>query len=105
MTLHPAGGTGRCGEVGLELVVENVLFPVMVSCNFDQLRSISVNGRRGKYGTNWLIIIRSEISFVLFISHLLIRYESSRGHKIDGTIPNQTGDTFGEKKQGKQIEA
>ena len=28
---------------------------------------------------------------LLFISHLLIRYESSRGHKIDGTKPNQTG--------------
>ena len=40
-----------------------------------------------------------------FISHQLIRYESSRGHKIDGTKPNQTGNTlFGEKKQGKQTE-
>ena len=26
---------------------------------------------------------------LLFISHQLIRYESSRGHKIDETIPNQ----------------
>ena len=38
-----------------------------------------------------------------FISHELIRYESSRGHKIDGTKPNQTGNTFGGK-QGKQTE-
>ena len=38
-----------------------------------------------------------------FISHKLIRYESSRGHKIDGTKPNQTGNTFGNK-QGKQAE-
>ena len=30
-------------------------------------------------------------------------YESSRGHKIDGTKPNQTGNTLGEK-QGKQTE-
>ena len=28
---------------------------------------------------------------LLFLSHWLIRYESSRGHKIDGTKPNQTG--------------
>ena len=40
---------------------------------------------------------------LLFISHELIRYESSRGRKIDGTKPNQTGDTFGDK-QGKQTE-
>ena len=37
------------------------------------------------------------------ISNKLIRYESSRGHKIDGTKPNQTGNTFGNK-QGKQTE-
>ena len=37
----------------------------------------------------------------LFISDELIRYESSRGHKIDGTKPSQTGNTF-EEKQGKQ---
>ena len=35
---------------------------------------------------------------LVFISHYLIRYESSRGHKIDGTKPNQTGNSFGEKK-------
>ena len=40
---------------------------------------------------------------LLFISHCLIRYESSRGHKIDGTKLNQTGNTSGEK-QGKQAE-
>ena len=40
---------------------------------------------------------------LLFISYQLIRYESSRGHKIDGTKPNQTGNTFGDK-QGKQTE-
>ena len=40
---------------------------------------------------------------LLFISHYLICYESSRGHKIDGTKPNQTGDAFG-LKQGKQTE-
>ena len=35
----------------------------------------------------------------------MIRYESSRGHKIDGTKPNQTGkNTFGDNKQGKQTE-
>ena len=28
---------------------------------------------------------------VVVFSHLLIRYESSRGHKIDGTKPNQPG--------------
>ena len=28
---------------------------------------------------------------LLFISHQLIRYESSRGHKIDGTKLNETG--------------
>ena len=28
---------------------------------------------------------------VVVFSHYLIRYESSRGHKIDGTKPNQTG--------------
>ena len=38
---------------------------------------------------------------LLFISHYLIRYESSRGHKIDGTRPNQTGNMFGGKKQRK----
>ena len=27
----------------------------------------------------------------------MIRYESSRGHKIDRTQPNQTGNTVGEK--------
>ena len=37
------------------------------------------------------------------ISHELIRYESSRGHKIDGTKRNLTGKTFGDK-QGKQTE-
>ena len=43
---------------------------------------------------------------MLLISHCLIRYESinSRGHKIDGTKPNQTRNTFGEKKEGKQTE-
>ena len=30
-------------------------------------------------------------------------YESSCGHKIDGTKPNQTGNSFGDK-QGKQTE-
>ena len=40
---------------------------------------------------------------LLFISHQPIRYESSRGHKIDGTkTPNQTAN-FGDK-QGKQTE-
>ena len=39
----------------------------------------------------------------MFISHELIRYASGRGHKIDGTKPNQIGDTFGDK-QGKQTE-
>ena len=39
----------------------------------------------------------------MFIPHQLIRYESGRGHKIDGTKPNQTGNTFGDK-QGKQTE-
>ena len=35
----------------------------------------------------------------------MIRYESSRCHKIDGTKPNQTGNTVGhKKKQGKQTE-
>ena len=28
---------------------------------------------------------------VVVFSHELIRYESSRGHKVDGTKPNQTG--------------
>ena len=41
---------------------------------------------------------------LLFISHQLIRYESSRGHKINGTKPNQTGNTFGQKKQENQTE-
>ena len=40
---------------------------------------------------------------LLFISHKVIRYESSRGHKIDGTKPNQTENTF-RGKQGKQTE-
>ena len=39
----------------------------------------------------------------MFISHELIRYESSHGHKIDATKPNQTGNMFGDK-QGKQRE-
>ena len=39
----------------------------------------------------------------MLISHELIRYKSSRGHKIDATKPNQTGNTFGDK-QGKQRE-
>ena len=39
----------------------------------------------------------------MLISHELIRHESSRGHKIDATKPNQTGNTFGYK-QGKQTE-
>ena len=38
-----------------------------------------------------------------FILHKLIRYASVRGHKIDGTNPNQIGDTFGDE-QGKQTE-
>ena len=29
----------------------------------------------------------------------MIRYESSRCHKIDGTKPNQTGNTVGDKKK------
>ena len=33
----------------------------------------------------------------------MIRYESSRGHKIDGTKSNQTGNIF-RKKKGKQTE-
>ena len=33
----------------------------------------------------------------------MIHYEPSRGHKIDGTKPNQTGNAFGDK-QGKQRE-
>ena len=46
----------------------------------------------------------------LFISHQLIRYESSRRHKIDGTKSNQTGINFEEKnkiknkKQGKKAD-
>ena len=31
----------------------------------------------------------------------MIGYEFSRGFKIDGTKPSQTGNTFGEKKLGK----
>ena len=50
----------------------------------------------------------NQLLLLLFIAHLLIRYESSRGHKIDGTKPNQTGNTLGEKtkkqKKGKQSE-
>ena len=39
----------------------------------------------------------------LFISHELIRHEYGRGHKIDGTKPNQTGSsTVGEKKQNRE---
>ena len=45
-------------------------------------------------GINSIIVVVG----LLFISHQLIRYESSRGHKIDGTKPNQTGNTFGQKK-------
>ena len=41
------------------------------------------------------------IACLLFISHYLIVYESSRGHIIDGTESNQTGNTFGEKKSTK----
>ena len=32
-----------------------------------------------------------QVVVVVVFSHELIRYESSRGHKIDGTKPNQTG--------------
>ena len=40
---------------------------------------------------------RHQLGCLLFVSHYeLIRYESSRGHKIDGT--KQTGNAFGEKK-------
>ena len=47
---------------------------------------------------------RTKLLLLLFISHYqLIRYESSRGPKIDGgTEPNQNGN-FGDK-QGKQTE-
>ena len=38
---------------------------------------------------------------LVFISHSLIHYESSRGHKIDGTKPNQTGNTFGEEEKNR----
>ena len=31
----------------------------------------------------------------------MIRYKSSRGDKIDGTKPNQTGYTGGDQKQGR----
>ena len=34
---------------------------------------------------------RCVVVVVVVLSHELIRYESSRGHKIDGTKPNQTG--------------
>ena len=46
---------------------------------------------------------QNSTSSIIFISDLLIRYESSRGYKIDGTKPNQTGNTFGDK-QGKYTE-
>ena len=46
-------------------------------------------------GMNSIVVVVG----LLFISHQLIRYESSRGHKIDGTKPNQTGNTFGQKKR------
>ena len=39
----------------------------------------------------------------IFISHKLIRYESSRGHKQDGIKRNQTENTSGDK-QRKQTE-
>ena len=38
------------------------------------------------------------------ILHLVIRYESTHGKKIDGTKPNQIGNTVGEKTQGKLTE-
>ena len=41
----------------------------------------------------------------LFISHQLIRYESGRGHKIDGTKSNQTGNNFGKKRKEKKRKA
>ena len=49
---------------------------------------------------------KSSVLFVmfcelLFISRCLIRYESSRGHKTDGTKPDQNGNTVGEEKTGK----
>ena len=36
---------------------------------------------------------------LLFISHYLIRYESSRGHKLDITKPNQTGNNSEKNRQ------
>ena len=45
----------------------------------------------------------TRVVVVVVISHQLIRYESSRGHKIDGTKPNHTGNTFRDK-QGNQTE-
>ena len=41
----------------------------------------------------------------LFISHQLIRYESGRGHKIDGTKSNQTGNNFEKKRKEKKRKA
>ena len=38
---------------------------------------------------------------VVYVTLSLIRYESSRGRKIDGTKPNQTGKNCGEKNPGK----
>ena len=39
---------------------------------------------------------------LLFISHELIRYKSSRGHKIDGTKPNQTGTRSEKSRESRQ---
>ena len=45
------------------------------------------------------------VQLLLFISHYqLIRYESSRGHKIARAKPNQTGNRFGEKKKANKSE-
>ena len=44
--------------------------------------------------------LREVLSVVVY----LILHGSSCGNKIDGTKLNQTGNNFGRKKQGKQIE-
>ena len=90
-----------------------------LSCDHGWIRSGSVNVRKQQQQQQQQQLIEvvntydlGDVSHIQrigcqtekrFISHELIRYESSRGHKIDGTKPNQTGNSLGDK-QGKQTE-
>ena len=68
-----------------------VISPVVVSGkNKDEIPCFTQNNHYRSLKKNLNAPRPSGVVVVVF-SHQLIRYESSRGHKIDGTKPNKTG--------------